>query len=137
MSGRIQISTKKQVTTGVLPLTIDEQDVDLVFSFATLTEFKQAVKLTIKAKDIYLEIENMKEAENPIEILELFEETTEIYKDALSILLGKEAFEKLEGLLGNEIPSRISQSLIADLGELYSRHFMVFSESFLTNGNKL
>ena len=134
---RITISTKANIETGTLPLNVDGEDHDINFEFTTLQEFKKAVQLSVKARDIYLELREKKGSEDPVGMLDGFEAATQTYREVLKILLGEAGYKTIISLIGAEIPSTISQVLIKNLGELYSKHFMKFTMEYLNTEGKL
>ena len=134
---RIKISTKEQKVTGILPINVDEKDHDISFEFTSLQEFKKAVQLSVKARDIYLKTGKTNASEDPVGMLDAFEEAAKIYRDVLRILLGEVGYTQLVSLIGGSLPSVISQALITSLGELYSKHFMRFTAEFLSTEGKL
>ncbi len=134
---RIKISTKEQNVTGILPINVDEKDHDISFEYTSLQEFKKAVQLSVKARDIYLETGKTKASEDPVGLLDAFEEAAKIYRDVLRILLGEVGYTSLVSIIGGSIPSVISQAMITSLGELYSKHFMRFTAEYLSTEGKL
>lgn len=134
---RIKISTKEQKVTGILPINVDEKDHDISFEFTSLQEFKKAVQLSVKAKDIYLEVGKNKSSEDPVGMLDAFDEAAKTYRDVLRILLGEVGYTSLVSIIGASIPSVISQALITSLGQMYSKHFMRFTAEFLSTKGKL
>lgn len=133
-SKRISISTGKD-DKGKLLLNVDGTDSEIIFRFASMTDYKKSIDLAVKAKEKLEQIKVMKS--DPIKIFDIYEAASADYLNVLEIALGNEALVEFSKLTRIPLPMAALQAVIVQVARLYAEHFKAQTEAFLNTEGKL
>lgn len=134
---RIVINTQESKAIGVLPLNVNGQDHDILFCYESLDEFKRTVKLAIKAQSMLENISGKNAAQDPVGMLEGFEEVSRIYRDIIKILLGSKGYADLTSLIGEQFQIVTAQPIITAVAGFYSEYYKNITSQYLNTQGKL